>query len=81
MIAPKAIDIQSINAIAKLSNNIPFISFGYLYYENFNTQTGEWNSYVVKEGNCSYNEISWSLENNTDGQTSTLIIKMSGTRK
>jgi hypothetical protein len=65
MILPKAIDIQTVNSHVSLSNNIPFISFGFTCYENYNVNTGEFDSVVSYDSICTFDQVSFqsSIDN------------------
>jgi hypothetical protein len=77
MILPKAIDIQSLQCRIAQSSDIPFISFGFSVYENFNTDTGLYDSYVSYDSLCTYNEFSYQIQlDSMNGLTNFFSVKV-----
>jgi len=65
MILGKAILDLTFNA--QLANgDMPFINIGFTQYENFNTETGTWDSLNVLEAQCPFDQVSWNSTINTD---------------
>ena len=62
MILSKAIDVQTLECRISQSSAIPFISFGFSVYENFNTDTGLYDSFITYDTLCTYNEFSYQIQ-------------------
>jgi hypothetical protein len=66
MIITKGIDILLLEAQVYTSNDVPYISFTYDVYDNFNTDTLTWTSHNFYYGFSPLNQLSYNFASNID---------------